>query len=68
MHTYFDLYSIEIVFLAAVVVYKVSNRDRSVTEAMTNNDVHLVSRAQYIVIQTIKNREIEGYKQREVSF
>ena len=65
MHTYFDLHSKEIVFLAAVVVYKVRPLR---TEAMTNNDIHLVSRAQYIVIQTIKNRETEGYKQREVSF
>jgi hypothetical protein len=68
MHTYFDLQSIEIILLAAVLVCKVSNKDRSVTEAMTNNDVDLVSRAQYIAIQTIKNREIEGYGQHEVSF
>ena len=68
MHTYFDVYNKEIVFLAAVVVYKVSNRDRSVIEAMTNNGVHLVSHAQHIVIQTIKNCETESYKQHEVSF
>ena len=47
---------------------KVSNEDRSVTEAMTKDDVDQVSRAQYIAIQTIKNRETEGYGQREVSF
>ena len=47
---------------------KASKKDRSVTEAMTNNDVGQVSRAQYIAIQTIKNRKKEGYRQDEVSF
>ena len=47
---------------------KASKKDRSVTEAMTNNDIGLVSRAQYIAIQMIKNRKIEGYRQDEVSF
>ena len=27
-----------------------------------NNDVELISRAPYIVIQAIKNREVEGYR------
>ena len=35
---------------------------------MTNDDIDLISRAQYIAIQTIKNREIKGYGQHEVSF
>ena len=45
-----------------------SVKDRSVTEAMTNYDVGLVSRAQYTAIQTIKNYKIEGYRQDEVRF
>jgi homoserine kinase len=68
MRTSFDLQNIENILLAAVLVCKVSNKDRSVTEAMTKDDVDLVSRAQYIAIQTIKNRETEGYGQHEVSF
>jgi hypothetical protein len=44
-------------------VCKVSNKDRSVTEAMTKDDVDQVS--QYIAIQTIKNRETEGYGREE---
>ena len=68
MHTYFDLQWIEIVLLAAVLVRKVSKKDRSVTEVMTNDDVDLVSLAQYIAIQVIKNREIKGYRQDEVNF
>ena len=55
-------------FLAVVLACKASNKDRSVTEAMTNYDLGLVSRAQYIAIQTIKNYKIEGYRQDEVSF
>jgi hypothetical protein len=65
MHSYFDLHSIEIVLLAAVLACKAPKKDRSVTEATTNDDVE---RAQYIAIQTIKNRQIEGYGQHEVSF
>ena len=61
MHTYFDLQSKEIILLAAVLACKASKKDRSVTEAMTRDDVELVSRAQYIAIQMVKNREIEGY-------
>ena len=68
MHTYFDLLSIEIILLAAVLVCKAPNKDRSITEGMTTDDVDLVSRAPYIAIQTIKNREIEGCGQHEVSF
>ena len=68
MHTYFDLQSKEIILLAAVLACKVSKKDRSVTEAMTSDDVVPVSRAQYIAIQMVKNREIEGYGQREASF
>ncbi len=68
MHTYFDLKSIEIAILAAVLACKASKQDRSVTEAMTNDDVDLASRAQYTIIQMIKNREIEGYGQHKVSF
>jgi hypothetical protein len=49
------------ILLAAVLMCKVSNKDRFVTEAMTNDDVYLVSHAQYIAIQMIKNREIESY-------
>ena len=33
--------------------------ERSVTEAMANDDVELISRAPYIAI---KNREIEDYR------
>ena len=65
MHTYFDLLSIEIILLAAVLVCKAPKKDR---EGMTTDDVDRVSRAQYIAIQTIKNRELEGYGQHEVSF
>ena len=36
-----------IVSLAAVVVYKAPNEDRSVTEGMTCHDVDVISRAQY---------------------
>ena len=67
MHTYFDLLSIEMILLAAVLVCKAPKKDRSITEGMTTNDVDLASRAQYIAIQTIKNREIESYGQHEVS-
>jgi hypothetical protein len=59
------------VLFAAVIVCEVLinlNKYRSVTEAMMNNDVRLVSRVQYTAIETIKNREIEGYEQNEVSF
>ena len=44
-----------IITLAAVLVYKASKKDRSVTEAMTNDDIDLVSHTQYIAIQRIKN-------------
>ena len=54
--------------LAVVLVCKASNKDLSVTEAMTNYDIGLVSCAQYIAIQTIINHQIEGYRQDEVSF
>ena len=54
--------------LAAVLVCKASKKDRFVIEAMMNDDVGLVSRAQYIAIQTMKNRKIEGYGHNEVSF
>ena len=57
-----------VALLVAVMVCKASNKHRSVTEGMTNNDVGLVSRALYIVIQTIKNRWIEGYGRVELSF
>ena len=67
MHTYFYLLSIEIILLAAVLVCK-APKDRSITVGMTTDDVDRVSRAQYIAIQTIKNRELEGYGQHEVSF
>jgi hypothetical protein len=73
MHTYFDLHNIEIVLLAAVLACiisakeSLSKKDRSVTEAMTSDDVKLVSCAQYIAVQMVKNREIEGYGQHEVS-
>ena len=67
MHTYFDLKCIEIALLAAVLVCKASNKHRSVTEGMTNDD-GLISRALYIAIQTIKNCKIEGYGRVEVSF
>ena len=53
--------------LAAVLVCKASKKDRFVIEAMMSDDVGLVSRAQYIAIQT-KNRKIEGYGHNEVSF
>ena len=43
-----------------------SVKDCSVIEAMTNYDVGPVSRAQYVAIQTIKNRKIEGYREDEV--
>ena len=36
--------------LAAVVVYKAPNEDRSVTEGMTCRDVDVISRAQYIAM------------------
>ena len=49
-----------------MLVCKASKKDHSVTEAMTNDDVGLVSRAQYRAIQAIRNREIEGYRQDEV--
>ena len=68
MHTYFDLQCIEIALLAAVLVCKASNKPRFVTEAMTNDDVGLVSRALCIAIQTIKKCMIEGYGRVEVSF
>ena len=41
---------------------KAWKKDRSLTEAMTNDDVELISHAPYIAIQVIKNREIEGYR------
>ena len=45
-------------------------KDHSVTEAMTNDDddVGLVSHAQYIAIQWIKYRKFESYHRVEVSF
>ena len=46
MHIYFDLQSIEIALLAAVLVYKASMKHHSVTEAMMNDDISLVSHAQ----------------------
>jgi hypothetical protein len=53
----FDLHRIEIVLLAAVIVCRVSNKDRSVSGAMTNNDVHLVSRAQYTVYSNTNDQK-----------
>ena len=47
--------------LAAVLACKVSKKDRSVTEAMTTDDVDLASRAQYTAIQTV-----EDYRQHKV--
>ena len=43
-------------------------KDRSITEAMMNDDIVKISCAQYIAIYVIKNRKIEGYRQDEVSF
>ena len=40
-----------VVILVAVIVYKVPERDCSVTEGMTQHDIYLTSRAQYIAIQ-----------------
>jgi hypothetical protein len=68
MHIYFDIHSIDIVLLAAVLACKVPKKDGSIREAMTSDDVELVSHAQYIAIQTVKNRKIKGYGQHEVSF
>ena len=61
MHTYFDL---QWILLAAVLVCKVSKKDRSVA-AVTNDDVDPVSRAQYIAVETIK---IKGYGHDMLSF
>ena len=44
--------------VAAVLACKASKKDHFVTEAMTSDDVKLVSRAQYIAIQTVKNRDL----------
>ena len=68
--TYFDLRSKEIILLAVVLACKASKKDRSVTEAMTSDDIWnlYVSCSQYIAIQTVKNREIEGYGKYEASF
>ena len=52
------------ILLAAVLACKASRKDRSITEAMMRDDIDLASRAQYTAIQTIKNPEIEGYRQR----
>ena len=65
-HLFLPLMNRNITFSSSISVQSV--KDRSVTEAMTNYDVGLVSRAQYIAIQTIKNCKIEGYRQDEVSF
>ena len=47
---------------------KASKKDRSITEAMTHDDIDLASCTQYTAIQMIKNPEIEGYEQRKESF
>ena len=45
--------------VAAVLACKASKKDHFVTEAMTSDDVELVSRAQNtIAIQTVKNRDL----------
>ena len=44
--------------VAAVLACKASKKDHFVTEAMTSDDVELVSRAQYIAIQMVKNRDL----------
>ena len=44
--------------VAAVLACKASKKDHFVTEAMTSDDVELVSCAQYIAIQTVKNRDL----------
>jgi hypothetical protein len=64
MHTYFDLLSIEIILLAAVLVCKASKKDRSVTEAMTDDDVDLVSRTQYKRSKIVRLKATDN----EVSF
>ena len=62
---FFSMMNRNITFSNSISVQSV--KDRSVTEAMTNYD-SVVSCAQYIAIQTIKNCKIEGSRQDEVSF
>lgn len=50
--------------LAAVLACKASKKDRSVTVAMTHDDVGPGSRGQYTAIQMIENSKTEGYGQR----
>ena len=53
--------------LAAVLVYKAPKKDRSVTEGMTQRDVVLTSRAQYITIQIDKNSAIGRFGEHKAS-
>ena len=55
------------VILVTVVAYKAPERDRSVTEGMTQHDVDLTSRAQYIIAMQIKNSAVGRFGEHKAS-